>query len=429
MNKFQIIFTAVFVLFIIVGVSVFALYRGGNQDTGLPTIEVWGTMPADTFAQFIQRFNFDRQTAILVNYVEKRPEQFDEDFIETLARGGGPDAVLLSQDMILRHEDKLIKIPYEALPERAFRDTYIREAEKYLTPSGILALPFSIDPLVMYWNRDIYTNAGLPTYPKFWDEFRAIIPRITLKDVNSNIRRSTVSLGEFKNVTHAREILGTLMMQSGNPVTVRSDRVVSAIGDGSIAGSNTSQPALEFFTKFADPREPDYTWNRSLSESRAAFLSGSLATYFGFASELIDIREKNPNIDFDVAPLPQARDGKNRTTYGTMYGFSIVRSTASPDATYAVLSELVSEPASAAWTEVTFLPPVRRATIALGTTDPYLSIFYDSAVIADDWLDADPAKSREIFARMVESVTSGQKTLYEAIDGAHRELEIVLGDI
>jgi ABC-type glycerol-3-phosphate transport system substrate-binding protein len=70
--------------------------------------------------------------------------------------------------------------------------------------------------------------------------------------------------------------------------------------------------------------------------SKSLFLSGSLATYFGFASEYYDLKNKNPNLDFDVAPLPQAKGERRAATYGKMYGFSIVHTTPNPAVTYNV---------------------------------------------------------------------------------------------
>ena len=438
MTKFQAIVIAIFLVFIIIGVAVFATYKGGSSTKALPTIEVWGTFPSATFAQLLQNINLTRSESIRINYVQKAPEQFTKDFIETLARGKGPDAVLLPQELLLKHIDKVITIPATILPERTFKDTYVQQAEEYISSNGILALPFTIDPLVMYWNRDMFTNAGIPTYPKFWDEFGSIGKYLTIKDENSNIRKSALALGEFRNVTHAREVFGALLMQAGNPVVTvtsqtTSDGVVdvaeSALANGSIRGQDSSNAALNFFIKFSNPADTDYSWNRSLSQSQSSFLSGNLATYFGFASELTGMRTKNPNLNFDVAPFPQARKGQNRVTYGTMYGLSIVRSAADPTTTFSILSNLIPPESQTFLSKTTYLPPVRRDLIALGNADPYLANFYDSALISRGWLDPDAQNTSAILQEMVESVTSGRKTNFEAIKDADTKLNSLIRSI
>jgi len=431
MSKFQVVVLAIFIICIVAGVALFATYKGQEAEGTLPPVTIWGTFPADIFTSLVSQLNSTRPTSIAVNYVEKSAATFDRDFIEALARGQGPDAILIPHSLLLRHEDKVIPIPAEVLTERDFRNTYIQEAELYLsTGREALALPFTLDPLVMYWNRDIFTNAGIATYPRYWDEFDMITSRINLKDENSNIRRSAVALGEFNNIQSAREILGALLLQNGNPITSRGitaeEGVVSTLGDGRYAGTQSSVPTVAFFTQFSNPRDPSYSWNRALPSSKNWFLSGSLATYFGFASELFDLRTKNPNIDFDVAPFPQIRKGRNRVTYGSMYGLSIVRSTTNASATYSIMQILTAPDSLALLSKISYLPPVRRDMLAAGSTDPYQAIFYDSALIARGWLDRDAAKTSAIFQAMVESITSGRATINAAVQTANDQLELSL---
>jgi ABC-type glycerol-3-phosphate transport system substrate-binding protein len=431
MSKFQIILISVFIIFIIAGVVGFATFKGGGTTTELPAITIWGTFPASVFDQYVGKLNVSKSQALKITYTQISEASFDKTFIEALARGKGPDAILVSQDLLHKHEDKVIPIPFTVLSQRDFQNTFIKQAELYLTSNGSLALPFIVDPLIMYWNRDSFTNAGIAKPPVFWDEFNTLNTKLTQKDVNSNIRKSAIAMGEFNNISHARELLGTLFLQSGNPVAYRnsSNALVSALGSGTYNGLASSIPALNFFTQFSDPSSQNYSWNRSLPTSRSSFLSGNLATYFGFASEIKDLRDKNPNIDFDAAPLPQARLGKNRATYGLMYGFSIVRSAADANATFSVLNQLLTTDALNEMIVLSYLPPVRRDMLAVGSNDAYMSIFYDSALISKGWLDTNKIESNKIFQKITESVTSGKKPASDALQSGSDEFDILLRNI
>jgi ABC-type glycerol-3-phosphate transport system substrate-binding protein len=191
------------------------------------------------------------------------------------------------------------------------------------------------------------------------------------------------------------------------------------------AGSNPT-PALEFFTQFVNPTDPNYSWNRGLANSKAAFLSGSLATYFGFASELFDLRAKNPNLNFDAALMPQLRKNGFQATYGRMYGLSMVRSTPNPSGVYQILTTLTSPQYLSRLSETMYLPPVRRDLLTQGSKDPYITIFGQAALDARSWLDADPAKSQQIMADMTSSITSGSKTVSQAIQDAGAQHDVVL---
>ncbi|MDR3558683.1 MAG: extracellular solute-binding protein [Candidatus Pacebacteria bacterium] len=427
MTKFQIIVLAIFIVAIIGGAIAFATYKSG-QSTTLPAVTMWGTLPADTISKYVQEINLARSQQLQVNYVQIDPTNFNTTFINALASGSGPDVVLLPQDLLARYTGKIVPIPYNVLTERDFLDTYVGGAQLYLGTQGVLAIPLLIDPMVMYWNRDVFTNAGIATYPQYWDEFPGLVPKLTQIDTNSNIDRSAVALGEFANVPHAREIFGSLLLQLSNPVSVTtSGGLASALGNSSAyQGENSTTQVLDFFTEFANPTSKYYSWNRALPSADSDFLSGDLAVYFGYASEINQLRAKNPNLNFDAAPLPQVRGGSMRAVYGTIYGLSVVKSSANPTNSYNTIQILTNPSNLSTLVSLAYLPPARRDMIAAGTTDPYLSIFYSEALITKSWQDIDPSQSSDIFQAMVQSVTSGAKSDHQAITDADNQYNLSL---
>jgi ABC-type glycerol-3-phosphate transport system substrate-binding protein len=424
-SKFQLIVLGIFVICIVAGVIAFARYKGTSSTAAYAPITIWGTFPKDTFDTYVGNISNAMAQPISVTYVQKTANQFAVEFVSALARGAGPDVILVPADTILPLEDKLSLVPYTALSQRDFRDMYVSEADIYANPNGILGMPFTLDPLVMYWNRDMFDAAGIATYPKYWDDYKNLIPKLTAKDQNGNIRKSALALGSFDNISNAREILGTLIMQTGNPIT-------SADSTGfPVSALHSSYPvnpssALEFFSQFADPANAEYSWNRGLPDSKSAFLSGTLATYFGFASEISDIRSKNPNLNFDVAALPQVRTGGAKAVYGRMLAFSLVQSSKNLNDAYQIIAILSSPASLAKMSSQLYLPSVRRDAIAAGNNDPYIGLFNTTALISKTWLDADPASSGQIFKEMVDSFQSGQKTATQAIDDAGDEYDAAL---
>ncbi|MBU6426981.1 extracellular solute-binding protein [Patescibacteria group bacterium] len=427
MSKFQITVIGIFIVAIIAGVAVFATYKGaGSSSTQLPPITVWGTFPADTFNNYVAKINQTLSAPLGITYVQKSQSAFSDDFVRALAVGQGPDAILVPADMLLPQMNKITPIPYTALSQRTFMDSYINEAQIYLSNNGALAVPFVIDPLVMYWNKDMFAAAGLASYPKYWDEFTALNKTLTQKDQNGNIRRSAIAMGDFNTVLNARELLGTLFLQSGNTVTSISSTgaVTSALSN---SGPTNLSSALQYFTQFVNPNSSNYSWNGGMTDSKTAFLSGTLATYFGFASELGDIRAKNPNLNFDVAPIPQWRSGGQKATYGRMYGFSLVRASSNQNAAYQTIAILTNQANLSMLSQMTYLPPVSSSLIAQGSSDPYMTIFDQAALISRTWFDADQAQSYQIFGNMVNAVVSGAKNASDAINDASDQYNVVLG--
>jgi multiple sugar transport system substrate-binding protein len=421
-TKFQLIVLLIFVAGIIIGLATLSLVKGDVEENPVTAITIWGVWPELQFEEFVAKLNNNYNNQLSITYVQKDSGTFERELTENLALGMGPDAILVPQEMLLSFENKLLTVPYTTVSARDYKNVFIEQAELYLRDAGIIGIPFSIDPMVMYWNRDMFTNVGLATYPKIWDDFVSLTKKINQKDVNANIRKSAIALGEFANVTNARDIFSLILLQSGNPITV--SRQATLGGNGALMTQN----ALNFFNSFSNPSSPAYSWNRSLPQSKNYFLAGNLATYFGYASELRDIQEKNPNLNFDIAPMPQPKNAKNRVNYGRLYGFSIVKSSANPMGTLGVLTQLTSAQSLNALTEMTYLPPVRRDLIEAGSKDPYLTIFYDAALISKGWLDPNPFATTRLFQNLAESVTSGRVVADEAIEEANNELNVLLGN-
>ncbi|MEK7642783.1 MAG: extracellular solute-binding protein [Patescibacteria group bacterium] len=426
MTKFQLILTGIFGVFIIGGVIVFSAYRGSSEQK--VTVEVWGTLPANIFNRIIETTRFYNSEDIGVVYTEKSEEEFDQSFIEALASGIGPDLFLLSSDKIIKHLNKILLIPNQVFTERQFKDTFIEGAETFRSPEGTIAMPVSVDPLVMYWNRSIFNEARVTQPPKYWDEFYSLAKTITQKDGALNIQRSAVAMGEYANISHAKEIISTLAMQAGTSITDKwqNGRIQS------VFNFNTENKpvmpafaAVSFYTEFSNPAKSSYSWNRSLPLSNNYFLSGDLALYFGYASELSLLQYKNPNLNFDVAKVPSSRDQSDFDVFGKFWGLAITKSSKVQNAAYTVASTLSLETAED-WSEATSLPPVRRNLLSRKQTDSYKSVFYDGAIRARGWLDPEPKSSDSAFRNMIESITSGRSSISDAITGASTELNALL---
>ena len=426
MTKFQLILTGVFGVFILLGVIVFSAYRGSSGDA--VTVVVWGTMPQSSFSNVIKETSLYQNKEYNVQYVEKSRAEFDADFIEALASGDGPDLFMLPSEKILTHRNKIFPIPYNVFTARQFKDSFIEGSEIYMAPEGTLALPVSVDPLVMYWNRSMFTQVLETQPPKYWDEFYRLTGLISIKDGALNILRSAVALGEFGNISNAKEIILNLALQAGTPVTVWSGQSAQSVFADSYGKPIVpAEAAVNFYTEFSNPSKASYSWNRSLPDSVGYFLGGDLALYFGFASEISVLQVKNPNLNFDVATVPVSREGGVNTSYARFNALAITKSSKNPNAAFLVASILSGSEGSAAFSSITKLPSARRDLLAKRPTGSYQSVFYESAIRAKSWLDPSPILSDAIFKNMIESITSGRARTGEAISRASGELKNLLG--
>lgn len=414
---FQIALIAAFVIAAIGGLILFAGYKGSSDADNLPTAEIWGVIPESQIVAVKEALRNDK--TFKINYTEKRPEFFYNNLIEALAAGNGPDLIIIPENLLLKLRSKIFTIPLESMSERVFRDTYLDAGELFLTADGVVALPFSVDPLIMYWNRDTFASAGLAKPPVIWDEFIPLAQTLTEKDLNGNVFRSAVALGEFDNIANAKEILSALFLQVGAPPLAASGGAASANNAGGIS-------ALNFYSQFSNPLGLTYSWNKSLPNSRNAFLAGDLAIYFGFASELNELRARNPNLYFDVAALPQPKGAKKSVTFGKLYGAAILKSSKDVANSARTAFLLTANQALKAFSQKSGLPPVRRDLLSKKPTDAYGALFYDAALKSRGWLDPDYRATATAFKEMIESVSSGKARPSEAVGKMEQEINKLL---
>src|SRR3990167_2181997 len=180
---------------------------------------VWGDISSQDFSLLLNSSAISQDRTFSVSYVEKRAETIETEFTEALAQGMGPDLIILTQDKFWKNKPKFSVIPYTSVSERDFKTTFIEEGELFLDETGVYALPLSIDPLVLYYNRDLLSDAGQARPMQYWDEIYAAALNLSKKDAAGNLVSSVLALGEARNIPHAKDILSLLLLQAGTPIT------------------------------------------------------------------------------------------------------------------------------------------------------------------------------------------------------------------
>ncbi len=430
--KFQTIFLALFGVVAVVAVVVFAKApaKNANSDPGIVgaqgEVTIWGSFPDNpAFSKEVTAFNSEYAKSFSISYQFHDPERFDRDIVEALASGKGPDILLLPDDLILRHTDKIEILPYTVLDQRTFQSLFIQASELYMREKGVVAIPFAVDPIVMYWNRDLFDNASVTQPPKNWSEFLALAPKLTKRDPKSfEIKQSMLSFGEYANVQNAKEILAMLFLQVGNPVvSMQGGRlesmIVSRKTDKLVPDADVLS-AFRYYMDFSNPLKNIYSWSRAMPNSRDAFIDGSLAVYFDYASAYNEIKAKNPHLNFLVAPVPQPAGTKTEVTFVRMHGFAVLKTSDNKQTAFIAVQRLLDQRFASEFTQAFNLPPVRRDLLAQPQTDAVNSVLFDAAIRGRTWLDPRPEESDKAFKEAVESVSSGrvdiEKSLYNLDD-------------
>ncbi len=431
-TNFQTIILVVFGFAIILGVLLFSGVLPGFRSTDGAAggkLTVWGTLSLEDLTPFLSTFNQKYKSQFTLQYVEKSPDSFEADLVDAIASGNAPDLVFFPAEFIVKHANKFTSFTTAEVSVRDFKNNYVTGAEIFQTEAGAIGLPVLVDPLVLYWNRDLFAAAGVSEPPKVWSEVvkgsEGMLGKLTLFDSKNAIIQSALPLGDPANVRHSKDILVTLMMQAGSPLVVQNNGYKAALVSNEIGVSSPAQAALDFFIQFADPAKTTYTWNRSFPDSLEAFSGGLSTMYLGFASEWKQIRDKAPLINFDVASMPQ-RDRSRQAAFAEVLALAVPKSSAKAAA--AKTAALTIANGTLAWdlAGAANLPPARRDLLARSNKDPFLATFYQAAQVGKAWYDPDTTKTEELFYTMAESVLTGRVKSSEAVNRAQEELGLII---
>jgi multiple sugar transport system substrate-binding protein len=435
-SPFQIVLLAIFVVLGLAGIIIFAMTSSGGATEDIGEVKLWGTMRDAQMGGFLHDYGLEDRRTSSIQYSEKDPKSYYDDLARALAAGAGPDIVVTDQAHIQKYSSIFKLIPFTDFPARTFTDAYIDASESLLVNGGqnpgIRGVPFAVDPLVMYWNRDIFSRHAVAQPPRYWNELFQIASSMTERKDNGDIQVSGVALGETTNVNHAKDIIAAMIMQAGGDVIARNDqgKLEVRLQKSDSQSLSPAQSAVRFYTDFANPTSKLYSWNKSLPNSLDMFVNGDLAVYIGTASELKTISEKNPNLNFDIAPLPQvkaAADARLLTT-GSIYVLAITKTGQNSTGAMQIAQMFSNAKVGEMLEKIMGIPSSQRALLSPDPKDPLTTTLRAAAIRLKTWYDPDPEKTQDILFRMIDRVTTGEERISESVQRADSELKILIRD-
>jgi multiple sugar transport system substrate-binding protein len=316
------------------------------------TLQYWGVFTdSDDMSGLIAAFT-KKHPNIQVQYRKFRPEEYEQKLLEAFAEDRGPDLFTIHSTWLQRYKSKLsplppkitftvftkegsgfsektVSTPSEApgLSLKQLRDQFVQTVERDVlatasatsSAKAIFALPFSVDSLAMYYNKDLLAQNAIVKPAANWNELRDHAEKLTRRLKDSDvISQPAVAMGTAKNVHRAGDLLIALMQQNGAVISDPNGNITFN-GPGKIAPAKDeafpAARALQFYLDFANPATKAYSWNEDQGDALEAFADGKLAYYFGYSYDLASIRSRNPRLNFDVAALPQFDKPTNIANY------------------------------------------------------------------------------------------------------------------
>jgi len=392
-------------------------------------LEFWGVFDdSDVYGPLIEDFNV-AFPKIKINYYKKTYQTYEQDLLEAMAGGRGPDIFMMHHTWLPNYDDKIWAAPSELITLKELTDNFVDVVYTDFVSDGyITALPLSIDTLALYYNKDIFNTAGLPQPPTTWEEFLTDVEKLTIKDERDNIIRAGAALGTARNINRSTDILSLLMLQSGAQM-VDEEKTSAAFNQlANLNGESfyPGQRALEFYTDFANPLKSVYTWNTRMNYSLDSFSEGKVVMMLNYSYQTPIIRAKSPYLNFGIASMPQIKTSTNNVNYANYWGLTVSHNCQNANEAWQFIVWLTDKENAQKYLELAEKPTARRDLITWQKDDPDLGVFVEQTLTAYSWEQVDNSAIEQYLADMIESVVLGAATINEAINKAASDITLLM---
>lgn len=407
------------------------------------TLNYWRVFDdVDDFQGIISGYTATHPNVKII-YKKLRPEEYEKALLEAFAEDRGPDIFSIHNTWVSGYEKKITPMPKTLeIPKVVEQGTIKKEKvvvlDKKNTPKitdikkafvsvvvddvirdmvvdpktekfekQVLGLPYSVDTMVLFYNEDLLAQAGIATPPKDWKELHNTVKPLTRIGTDDTILQSAVALGTANNVNRAADIVSLLMMQDGAKMTDQFGRATFDQMPPEIANQpdRNLAPGIEaliFYTEFANPLEPVYTWNAKLPESFDAFADGKTAFFFGYNYHIPLLAARAPKLRYSYAPMLQT-DPDYRVNYASYWVETVSKKTKYTNEAWDFILYATQKEPVKKYLEKTKRPTALITMIDEQKQDPQLEPFASQLLTAKSWYRGkDPAALDVIFRDMIE---------------------------
>lgn len=397
----------------------------------------WGTYDSPgNFSEIISDYK-RLHPHISVSYRQLRLQEFEAELLEALAEDRGPDIISLHNTWITKYLSKLEPLPaktqmaYQSIQKTlGLKEEVVIEVKNNasITTSQlkesfldviyhdvvrnrkIYGLPLSVNTLVMFYNRDLFDNAGIPLPPADWQALQENIKRLTFQDQEGNLVQSGVALGGSENIDEAVDIISLLMMQNGAKMTSGSSVTFGLLpADSTDRTYNPGPEALRFYLDFASPAKEVYTWNDNFPSSADAFAEGRVAIIFGY-QYLIPYLElkRGGKLNYGIAKIPQIQGRQKEINLAAYWVQTVSKKSANKNEAWDFIQFISQKKRAKKYLDKTGQGTALRSLIEEQLASDKLRVFADQLLTSQSWYKGDdPGVVANAFKNMIETVKNG----------------------
>ena len=358
----------------------------------------------------IEKFN-EQYPNIKVNVEFFPSDGMSDKYLTALTSGSSADLLSVNNEWVSTYataEGLLNLDGYIEENDYDMTDFYDGARDGVTVNGSVYALPYRAETHGMFYNADMFKEAGYEELPDTWEEFLPIAQAIT-ENSNGEVKGIAIPGGEWGNTTY--QLINMILCSGG-----------SILNDDFTEYTLDSEEAIRAAQFFVDLyREynvvPESIMENDNAAGRTLFSEGKVAAFMSGAYDISAIQDIDPDLNMGTGLVP-VFEGEERHTIFAGWSTAISAKTEYPDAAW-LLAEFLASPEISVEYSTTFSARKSMVDNEKYSSDPLL-VNLSEALPYGKTLPVIPQMTqiRQIMYEEIQLALSGEITAEEAMQEA-----------
>lgn len=357
MRKFS--FFLILSVFVLSACGGFGL-GGSNSSSGNGNTEGTSTEDEKIILDFWTFWGSEQRRPIVENIIEEFNESQDDIEVRhtytpwgdiwtknlaAIAAGDPPDVIINDINTVaLRADEGQIEPLTEFVDDEVTSRFYDQMIDAASHNDEIYALPFNTDTQILFYNKDVFEEAGLDPEqpPETWEELDQYAEEMDVEEDGSYERIGFYPLIGAGTDVWIMNALGENYLQDDGEVLIDTPPVHEAFNW-----------ILESQDKYGEDQIT--TINSQFENAQQdPFMAGDIGMMVQNANYYVQLRDFSDDLNFGVAPLPEREPGNGNTSWGGGFVAEVPMGAKNPEASYQFIEFLTNHDTQLYWAETNF---------------------------------------------------------------------------